>query len=299
MKKFSEYSESGLEELFDSIGRENDAMEAEKAYSKVAFRLGLRKRSGWKMFRVAAMTLGAAACAAGLFFGGARFEASSGKDVLWNEITVPDGENRMLTLADGTRLLLKSSSRVTYPSEFYGKNRQVFLDGEVFAEVSKDKHKPFLITSGDVSVKVLGTRFDFRSYSSSESSEVALEEGSVEMVVKSGETAMTYSMKPGDVLQYDGRSGNVTRRRFSPQTIGQMNAAGSIHFVDQRLDDIVADLERIFDRKIVVADERLASRKFDAWFSNGEDLERILASINADGKMKIVTTNGVICIFSK
>lgn len=299
MKRISEYSESGLEELFDSIGRENDALEAERAYSKVASRLGLRKRSGRKVFRVAALTFGAAACAAGLFFGGARFEMSSGKNALWNEITVPDGENRTLTLSDGTRLLLKPSSRVTYPSEFYGKNRQVFLDGEVFAEVSKDKHKPFLITSGDVSVKVLGTRFDFRSYSSSESSEVALEEGSVEMVVKSGETSMTYSMKPGDVLQYDGRSGNVTRRRFSPQTIGQMNVAGSIHFVDQRLDDIVADLERIFDRKIVVADGSLAAKRFDAWFSNGEDLERILESINADNKMRIVTTNGVIYIFSK
>ena len=299
MRKFSEYSESGLEEIFDSIWRENDAKEAERAYSKVADKLGFRKRSGGKVFRMVALTIGAAACAAGLFFGGTRFEASSGKDVLWNEITVPDGENRALTLADGTRLLLKPSSRVTYPSEFYGKNRQVFLDGEVFAEVSKDKHKPFIITSGDVSVKVLGTKFDFRSYSSSESSEVALEEGSVEMIVKSGETAMTYSMKPGDVLQYDGHSGDVTRRRFSPQTIGQMNVAGSLHFVDQRLDDIVADLERIFDRKIVVADERLATKRFDAWFSNGEDLERILASINADNKMRIVTTNGVIYIFSK
>ncbi len=299
MRKFSEYSESGLEELFDSIGRENDTMEAERAYSKVASRLGLRQRSGRKVFRMVALTLGAAACATGLFFSGIGFEASSGKNVLWNEITVPDGENRTLTLADGTRLLLKPSSRVTYPSKFYGKNRQIFLDGEVFAEVSKDKHKPFLITSGDVSVKVLGTRFDFRSYSSSESSEVALEEGSVEMVVKSGETAMTYSMKPGDVIQYDGRSGNVTRRRFSPQTIGQMNVAGSIHFVDQRLEDIAADLERIFNRKIVVADESLAAKRFDAWFSNGENLERILSSINADDKMRIITTNGVIYIFSK
>lgn len=299
MRKFSEYSESGLEELFDSIGRENDAHEAERAYSKVAARLGLRKRTGRKVFRVAAMALGAVACAAGLFFGGIMFEEASGTDGLWNEITVTDGENRTLTLADGTRLLLKPSSRLTYPSGFHGKNRQVFLDGEVFAEVSKDKHKPFIITSGDVSVKVLGTRFDFRSYSSSESSEVALEEGAVEMIVKSGETAMTYSMAPGDVLQYDGRSGDVTRRRFSPETISRMNVAGSLHFVDQRLDDIVSDLERIFDREIVVADERLASRRFDAWFSNGEDIERILASINADDKMRIVTTNGVIYIYSK
>ena len=107
---------------------------------------------------------------------------------------------------DGTRLLLKAGSRITYPSEFKSDRRQIFLDGEVFAEVSKNPHRSFVITSGQVSVKVLGTKFDFRAYSSSKSSEIALAEGSVEMLVSSGSTSVTYSMIPGDVLQYDGHT---------------------------------------------------------------------------------------------
>ena len=142
-----------------------------------------------------------AACAAGLFFGGIAYESAAERKVYWSEVTVPEGQHRDIVLSDGTRLLLKAGSRITYPSAFKSDRRQIFLDGEVFAEVSKNPHRPFVVTSGQVSVKVLGTKFDFRAYSSSKSSEIALAEGSVEMLVSSGSTSVTYSMIPGDVLQ--------------------------------------------------------------------------------------------------
>lgn len=301
MRKAEEYTESQLEDIFDSIDSEDESGEARRAYAGVASRLGFRMRrnSFRKVMRNAAAVMVAAAAAAVLFIGGAAYQSSESRKTVWSEITVPEGEYRDLELSDGTRLHLKPGSRVTYPSSFSAGSRQIFLDGEVLAEVSKNPHKPFVITSGDVSVKVLGTVFDFRAYSSSGSTEIALAEGSVEMIVASDSSSVRYSMTPGDVLQYDGHTGSVTRRHFSPDFISQMSTAGSLHFMDQRLDDIVSDLERIFGRKIVVADDSLSARRFDAWFTSGENLDMMLASLNADGAMRISERNGVLYIFSR
>lgn len=301
MRKAEEYTESQLEDIFDSIDSEDESGEAHRAYAGVASRLGFRMRrnSFRKVMRNAAAVIVAAAAAAVLFIGGAAYQSVESRKTVWSEITVPEGEYRDLELSDGTRLHLKPGSRVTYPSSFSAGSRQIFLDGEVLAEVSKNPHKPFVITSGDVSVKVLGTVFDFRSYSSSGSAEIALAEGSVEMIVASDSSSVRYSMTPGDVLQYDGHTGSVARRHFSPDFISQMSTAGSLHFMDQRLDDIVSDLERIFGRKIVVADDSLSARRFDAWFTSGENLDMMLASLNADGAMRISERNGVLYIFSR
>lgn len=301
MRKAEEYTESQLEDIFDSIDSEDESGEARRAYAGVASRLGFRMRrnSFRKVMRNAAAVMVAAAAAAVLFIGGAAYQSAESRKTVWSEITVPEGEYRDLELSDGTRLHLKPGSRVTYPSSFSAGSRQIFLDGEVLAEVSKNPHKPFVITSGDVSVRVLGTVFDFRSYSSSGSTEIALAEGSVEMIVASDSSSVRYSMTPGDVLQYDGHTGSVTRRHFSPDFISQMSTAGSLHFMDQRLDDIVSDLERIFGRKIVVADDSLSARRFDAWFTSGENLDMMLASLNADGAMRISERNGVLYIFSR
>lgn len=301
MRKVEEYSESQLEDLFDSIDPEDESTEARRAYAGVASRLGFRtRRNSFRMVaRNVAAVMAAAVVAVALFVGGAAYQSVESGKTVWSEIFVPEGEYRDIELSDGTCLHLKPGSRVTYPSAFSAGCRQIFLDGEVLAEVSKNPHKPFVITSGDVSVRVLGTVFDFRAYSSSGSTEIALAEGSVEMLVASDSSSVKYSMVPGDVLQYDGHTGSVSRRHFSPEVIGQMTTVGSLHFVDQRLDDIVADLERIFGRKIVVADEGLSARRFDAWFAGGDDLDMILASLNADGAMRISERNGVLYIFSR
>ena len=83
------------------------------------------------------------------------------------------------SLPDGTQLHLNSGSCITYPSVFTGKERRIFVEGEIFADVAKNPRKPFIIQSGEVGIRVLGTRFNFKSYANTDCSEVLLVEGSV------------------------------------------------------------------------------------------------------------------------
>ena len=129
MKNIEEYTDSQLEDIFDSLDSEDESGEARRAYAAVASRLGFRRQRNTirKVALKVSAVVAAAACAAGLFFGGIAYESAAERKVYWSEVTVPEGQHRDIVLSDGTRLLLKAGSRITYPSAFKSDRRQIFL----------------------------------------------------------------------------------------------------------------------------------------------------------------------------
>ena len=101
------------------------------------------------------------------------------KKVEMNEVIVPKGKRSELLLADGTKVWLNAGSRFAFPSEFTGKKRNVYLDGEACFKVVKNEHKPFIVNAGELDVEVLGTWFDVLAYGLDNKIETVLLEGSV------------------------------------------------------------------------------------------------------------------------
>src|SRR5690606_24233045 len=67
-------------------------------------------------------------------------------ELVYNELTVPYGKNFELVLADGSHIYLNAGSSLRYPVQFLpGQPRDVFLDGEAFFEVARDKDRPFTV----------------------------------------------------------------------------------------------------------------------------------------------------------
>ncbi|WP_343614585.1 FecR family protein [Flavobacterium sp.] len=67
---------------------------------------------------------------------------------------------KSIKLSDGSKIYLAANSSFQYPEKFIGDERQVtLLKGNAFFEIAKDKKHPFIITSGDVKTKVVGTSF--------------------------------------------------------------------------------------------------------------------------------------------
>lgn len=135
----------------------------------------------------------------------------------WEEVLVPAGQRSELRLADGTLLWLNSGTRVTYPTHFNGRQRKIFVDGEVYAEVMHDKRHPFVISAGDVEVEVLGTKFNMRAYNSDQLVEVALVEGSVRFDVNSDKCDDEVVMVRNDVAQYDRLTGALEMTSFQSE----------------------------------------------------------------------------------
>jgi transmembrane sensor len=67
---------------------------------------------------------------------------------------------RRVMMEDGTVITLKPNSSIEYPDKFSDHDRRIQLNGEAFFDVSKDKNRPFIISTSAVTVKVLGTSFN-------------------------------------------------------------------------------------------------------------------------------------------
>lgn len=85
----------------------------------------------------------------------------------------------IIILLDGSRVTLQPNSSLTYPEVFNGKERNVQLEGEAFFEVKRNPKQPFLVHFSNLTVKVLGTSFNIRSFRSEESVRVTVKTGKV------------------------------------------------------------------------------------------------------------------------
>ena len=118
-----------------------------------------------------------------------------------NEIVIPYGKKSHLILEDGTKVWLNAGSRMAFPTKFTSKKRELFLEGEAYFEVAHNEKLPFIVRTGDIAVKVLGTRFNLSTFKTDNLTEIVLLEGMVSIVKTSvlgllnSETILTPNQK--------------------------------------------------------------------------------------------------------
>lgn len=98
------------------------------------------------------------------------------------KVAVAYGSKSTIELPDGSVVSLNSGSTLMYPADFDISNRTVTLDGEAFFDVKKNTSSPFLVKTKDITVRVLGTRFNVKSYSDENLTETTLVTGKVEII---------------------------------------------------------------------------------------------------------------------
>ena len=218
----------------------------------------------------------------------------SPQEIAWTEVNVPAGQTQKVILADGTSVTLNSGSRITYPDRFGKDSREVFFDGEVYAEVAKDPERPFTFHNSNLKLQVFGTKFNFKSYGNSDFAEVVLIDGSVRLDIDYDGATRSVNMVPGDLVQYNHENNSVDIKAVEVNGYKPFYEDRSIHYYNLPIKEIALDLERIFEIKIVIRDKSLADEKYLAFFSNNESLDEILNSFNAGGKVKVTRGDNVI-----
>lgn len=83
-------------------------------------------------------------------------------------ISIPAGEKKKIKLPDQSDIYINSASSLKYPETFEDNQRIVELAGEAFFEITPDKERPFIINTGQISIKVVGTSFNVKSYDEDE-----------------------------------------------------------------------------------------------------------------------------------
>ena len=134
-------------------------------------------------------------------------------EVEWLEANTSAGQKMEVVLPDGSSMTLGPSTKLIYPSAFPGDERKVFVLGSVYADIESDAKNPFIVSAGNLDVRVLGTEFHLNSYEGDSEVEVSLVEGAVQLHNRVDNREVT--MRPGDIVSYDKASGNFIRKNFA------------------------------------------------------------------------------------
>jgi len=159
----------------------------------------------------------------------------------FNQLRVPYGKRAFLKLSDGTSLWVNTGTTVTYPFEFAKDKREIFVDGEVFAEVFHDSKRPFIIKTEKLDVQVLGTVFNVSAYKEDTQTDVVLVSGLVNVKPKNGKPTI---IKPNQLFAYTDQAS--TLRNVDVENYTSWHE-GNYIFHNEPIENILLRLSRYYN----------------------------------------------------
>ncbi len=171
------------------------------------------------------------------------------------EIVAPIGSRTVVRLSDGTVVNLNYGSKIKYPRIFIGDTRELILEGEGYFEVAHNPQKPFVVKTGKLNIKALGTIFNVQGYSDNDVIETTLVEGKVvtEEVIEGGENRALGFLTPGQHVSYNKTTGKVVSTKGDIEKYISWKD-GKLKFDNNPISQVVSKLSRMFNVDIEVAD---------------------------------------------
>jgi transmembrane sensor len=188
----------------------------------------------------------------------------------------PFGNKSQILLNDGTIVFLNSGSSLSYPGRFKGDYRRVILMGEAYFDVKKDSKHPFIVETGDVKIRVYGTRFNVKNYEEENTIETTLMEGSVGLFKRLGSNFKeTLKLSPNQQAIYSKSSGALEKRAIDAE-LSVIWKDGKYYFEKELFSSIVRKLERNFNVNIRISSESLNRRVFSGMIDKNRNIFQTL-----------------------
>jgi len=202
------------------------------------------------------------------------YYASTSGEQTTNTFQAPAGAKTQVVLPDGSLVWLNSGSSLSCPARFSADKREVKLKGEAYFEVVKDEQNPMLVSTGPLTVKVYGTKFNINAFADNGLVETTLVEGKVTLLLPL-ENKKEYVLEPGFTAFF-----NQGNRKVEAVKVEKMDAFtgwkdGKLLFHNQQFGDIVKRLERWYNVNIRLSDPTLGNYTLYATFVD-ENIEQVL-----------------------
>lgn len=274
-----------LHSLLELVPEKIDAQQGSESYAGFRRLVNSRKRRVWliSFSRYAAILVIAFVSAwmlASYYFAG-NLSRQQELIAFQQELVVPPGQRAELTLPDGTKVWLNAGSKLSYPS-FFEKERKVFLSGEGFFDVAKNEKVPFIVSTGTIDVKALGTQFNVFCYLGSDYTGVYLQQGSVKAYFPSLESEGVV-LSPEQYLVQKGKRLELSTK--DPDEL--LWRQGIYTFKRQKLGSIIKKLELYYDVKIIVKDPEILNYEYVGKFRQRDGVQEILRLIQRIHKFNI------------
>lgn len=182
-------------------------------------------------------------------------------------------EQKTIHLSDGSIIYLNTSSKVKYPDKFTGDVREIYLKGEAFFSVAKNKI-PFIVITDNARTRVLGTKFNVKARD--ERTEVFVKEGRVNLS-QNFNNARGVDLTRGQFSRIIKRSVPSVPKPVNVEYLsGWMQ--GRLVFEQAPLNEILAEIGRYYNVKLSINNKELENQTLTGSFKN-HDIDSVLSMI--------------------
>ena len=219
-------------------------------------------------------------------------------------VSTPAATTTLVTLSDGTKVMLNANSTLEYPASFDDAStdkatgedcatdashqvREVHLKGEAHFEVTKNPHRPFVVKAGEMQTQVLGTIFDVKAYRK-DAPKVTLMQGKVK--VSNADTEV--EMRPGQTatLQAD----KIVVSKASPSASDWLE--GDFDMDQVTLAEAMSDIGAWYNKTVVFQSQANMDKLIHFRFSRRASLQEIITALNEMGVAKVRIEKGKIMV---
>ena len=216
-------------------------------------------------------------------------------------VSTPAATTTLVTLSDGTKVMLNANSTLEYPASFDDaasdkendaadenhQVREVRLKGEAHFEVTKNPHRPFVVKAGEMQTQVLGTIFDVKAYRK-DAPKVTLMQGKVK--VSNADTEV--EMRPGQTatLQAD----KIVVSKASPSASDWLE--GDFDMDQVTLAEAMSDIGAWYNKTVVFQSQANMDKLIHFRFSRRASLQEIITALNEMGVAKVRIEKGKIMV---
>lgn len=203
-------------------------------------------------------------------------------------VSTPAATTTLVTLSDGTKVMLNANSTLEYPASFDDAEvREVRLKGEAHFEVTKNPHRPFVVKAGEMQTQVLGTIFDVKAYRK-DAPKVTLMQGKVK--VSNADTEV--EMRPGQTATL--QSDKIVVSKASPSASDWLE--GDFDMDQVTLAEAMSDIGAWYNKTVVFQSQANMDKLIHFRFSRRASLQEIITALNEMGVAKVRMEKGKIMV---
>ena len=166
----------------------------------------------------------------------------------------PKGQKLTTFLSDGTKVILNAESSISFFNPLDEKRRIVTLEGEAFFDVAHDPSRPFIVRTGSIETKVLGTSFNVKAYPEEAVIKVAVKSGMVTVentnLKSQNNQNRSIVLSPSEMATYTEADNKTRVTEFDPMEIAW--SEGIFHLDNASMEEFVKAAERWYGTGFVL-----------------------------------------------
>ncbi len=187
----------------------------------------------------------------------------------------PKGSISQVMFPDGTNIFINAGSKLKYKPDDGRSKREVYLDGEAYFEVAKDKRRPFVVHTPCYDVNVTGTKFNVKAYQQDDKVMTTLEEGSVR-ITSAGSVHLPkeYLLSPGEQITFTKSENTVVKLKVNPVYFVSWKD-NKLIFLNMDFRELLVLMERKYGVNIKVEEKDILDYHYTGTIRNESVLEML------------------------